>query len=411
MAVVAHAFHRPGSLLSSSVPSQLAVTPTKCCWHGCLASHGIVVNILMSLISLVAIVGQIYAESIEQTGAALQIEDLDAIAQQQLLRGERLLDTGHWQDAVKTLLDLATGHPDFMIFPTEQPQFDFRTAIPISSYVERMIASSPQAVAAYRRQVDPLARRWYREGVDQLDAGRLWRLVREMFLASACEEALEASADLALERGDYARARYCWRRMHRRLASAVEPVLPQCRQSLASTQAKLALVSVLAGQHARARREISEIEQDHPDARGWLAGQEDNYARRLRQIVRESNAWRPRKTPSDWPTFLGNAARTGVGAPIGEVQAEAAWSVELEAAPPQVSTAVFEPDSIPFTPDFAYEPVGCHPIIAGRQVYWIDGTAIRGVRLEDGQPISGPSATLYRFIPTDACLRSRTAIG
>ena len=79
------------------------------------------------------------------------------------------------------------------------------------------LLAPPEGLEAYRRRVDSIAERWFREGIERLDESLLRRVTNEMFASSYGDDALLALGELALQRGDTAAARRHWRRIDRRL--------------------------------------------------------------------------------------------------------------------------------------------------------------------------------------------------
>ncbi len=94
--------------------------------------------------------------------------------------------------------------------------------------------------------------------------------------------------------------------------------LPQSRLSypatdlpLADIRVRLILTSLMEGSLARARAELAAFAEQHPAARGRLAGREVDYREALEAMLAAAADW-PQVAPSaDWPTFAGNAARNG----------------------------------------------------------------------------------------------------
>ena len=159
-----------------------------------------------------------------------------------------------------------------------------------------------EALAAYRRRVDPLAERWYRDGVANRDEALLRRVVDELFCSSWGDDALLALGELALERGDYAAARRYWEQISpltrdpngKPLWLALRgvdldkhwpeierrwPIRPQPPTWLAYPDTDstwpmcgpgLILVSIRAGEFDRAALELDAFRRWHPQAAGPL---------------------------------------------------------------------------------------------------------------------------------------------
>ena len=78
----------------------------------------------------------------------------------------------------------------------------------LADYCQAQIASLPTpALQLYQQRVDPLAQKWYEEGIAQRDLGRLTAIVSQMFCSSWGDEALLALGDLAFGAGQHDAAR------------------------------------------------------------------------------------------------------------------------------------------------------------------------------------------------------------
>ena len=71
----------------------------------------------------------------------------------------------------------------------------------------------PEASALYRQRVDPLATRWYEEGIAQRNTNRLAEVVDKMFCCSSGDKALWALGEIELERGNCGAARRYWEQL------------------------------------------------------------------------------------------------------------------------------------------------------------------------------------------------------
>ena len=71
----------------------------------------------------------------------------------------------------------------------------------------------PEALKLYRRRIDPVAKKWYDEGVAQRDAKLLGKVVRQAISSSYGDKALMALGEMQLEEGNFSEARWCWERI------------------------------------------------------------------------------------------------------------------------------------------------------------------------------------------------------
>ena len=185
-----------------------------------------------------------------------------------------------------------------------------------------LAALPPEALKLYRGRVDPVAKRWYEQGIAERNGKLLQNVVRQAFASSYGDDALMALGEMALESGDYAAARSCWERVADKKGVRTicwRPGPPRdvsvrenrsAPVSLAAVRARLVLVSILEGATDRARAELAELSRLHADARGRLGGREGKYVELLAALLAESGSWPTTPQDPNWPTLAGNAART-----------------------------------------------------------------------------------------------------
>ena len=206
----------------------------------------------------------------------------------------------------------------------------------------RLAALPPEALKLYRGRVDPVARKWYEQGIAKRDRKLLREHrrsgVRQQFrrrrpdgpgrdgagIGRLCRGAMELGADRA--------GRASWPIGSRRHCHKPWPSYPDTNLDLAAVRARLVLVSILEGATDRARGRIGRVRQ--------AASRRPRPARRPRGPIRRTAAnrcWpraprgrRPRPI-ADWPTFAGNPQRNKTAAPLVDVGA-VAWRVPLRPA-------------------------------------------------------------------------------
>ena len=84
----------------------------------------------------------------------------------------------------------------------------------LSDACQMQLAARPaEALKLYRRRVDPVAEKWYEEGIARRDAKLLDRVVQQAFASSWGDKALMALGEIHLEEGDFSAARWCWERI------------------------------------------------------------------------------------------------------------------------------------------------------------------------------------------------------
>jgi outer membrane protein assembly factor BamB len=201
------------------------------------------------------------------------------------------------------------------------------------------------------------------------DAARLIQIAEEMFASSWGDDALNALAEIALQEGNYSRARACWERISRQLKSPAGtplwlefrgadpkvdwPVIldairthtgPIARLAYADTdldlaaiRARLAFVSILEGSLERAEIELAILEHLHPSARGRFGGRDTVLADVLREHLDAARQQSSTPRAPGWPTFAGANERTKTVASSIDVAGPAwpqpiEWSSRLEAS-------------------------------------------------------------------------------
>lgn len=320
------------------------------------------------------------------------------------------LAAGQWDEAVETLRGVLENAEDKLIGVTD------RRYVSLRDYCHLQLATLPaEALKLYRSRVDPVARRWYEEGIAKRDRRSLARVVEQAFASSWGDDALLALGEIALEEGDYAAARWHWERIlpfaPPREVPRTWPGFPDTDLDLATVRARLVLVSILEGSAGRARDELKEFTRLHPDAQGRLGGREVNYAEALGALLAESATWPQPKPSPDWPTFAGSPSRNKI-APQGVDIGKVAWRVPL----PEMRTAgpeAFIPtdsDTLLPRPTLSY-----HPVFVGDLVLVNDPVEIRAINVQTGRPVWGTAdSAIYRDqlegIPQVALL-ANTAFG
>ncbi|RIK74102.1 MAG: hypothetical protein DCC67_17005, partial [Planctomycetota bacterium] len=153
--------------------------------------------------------------------------------------------------------------------------------------------------------------------------------------SSAGDDALWALGELALERGDYSRARMAWARVNPATAGGLI-AYPGSPIPLAEVRARLALAAIREGDLRAAERAVEAIRTEHGEAQGRLGGRTvvlgqwlgEELARTAATLAREAAA-------REWPTLYGNNRRTSVSpatAPRGAGY-EQRWSAPIDGAP------------------------------------------------------------------------------
>jgi tetratricopeptide (TPR) repeat protein len=243
---------------------------------------------------------------------AIRIDRADSAVRKALDQVHAHRDAGQWDEAIEGLLRVMESSGNKLLEVTPQRFVSVRDLCQLE-----LVSLPPEALALYRRRIDPVAQGWYERGLAERDTRLLEQVVHQALASRWGDRALWALGEIALESGDYAAARDYWER--------IIPVAPQAGQArtwlgvpatdldLAAVRARLVLVSILEGSPARASDELKQFVALHPEARGRLGGVETRYAEALERLLAESAAWPRPPQPTDWPTFAGSPARTWHG--------------------------------------------------------------------------------------------------
>jgi cellulose synthase operon protein C len=334
---------------------------------------------------------------------AVQLDQVDNTVRAQLDRVSALLADRQWGEAIEILRQLAE--------TTEGKLLDVapHRFVPLRDWCQlRLAALPPEALKLYRARVDPVAQKWYEQGIARRDRKLLQGIVDQTFASSFGDEALLALGDMSLEAGDYAAARWHWERIvptppPAKLAATArqspqpEPSLttwpgyPDTSLDLAAIRARLVLVSILEGATGRAKAELAEFAKLHPDAQGTLGGRKGRCIQLLESLLAESASWPTAPYAPDWPTFAGDPQRNKAAAPLVDVGA-VAWRVPLRppAGPadgPMGARAIGEDPR---------SPLSFYPLLSDNRVLVNNDQQILVMRWDTGKPAWGRTGAVYQ---------------
>jgi outer membrane protein assembly factor BamB len=304
-----------------------------------------------------------------------EVDSIDSASATHLENARRFLAEKQWAEAVEAIRRVQEADSGRLVqVEMAQPIAGFERFVTAGEYCQWRLAAlageAPEALAHYRRLVDPLAEAWLREGSEMNDETLLARVVDQAFASGWGDDALLKLGDLALNRGEPALARAYWQRIHVSLTvppsaaqalkapvgsplwlplrkfdfaqdgDRLKPLLdatgkpplgiyPDADIDLAGVRARLVLASLLEGSRERAEVELKLLRLMHPQAEGQLAGRSGRYADLLQSLLDESAAWpAPRQSPG-WPTFAGNAARNKAADGEVDLAGQPLWSFAL----------------------------------------------------------------------------------
>jgi len=319
----------------------------------------------------------------------VQLNRADSTVMGDLERVKAHLDARQWDEAVETLRRVLENSEEKLVGVTE------RRYVSLRDYCHLQLANLPaEALKLYRSRVDPVARRWYDEGIQKRDRRLLANVLEKAFASSWGDDALMALGEIALEQGDYTSARwYCERIIPAKPppdAPQTWPGFPDTDLDLAAVRARLVLVSILEGSPVRARDELAQFVRLHPDAQGRLGGREVKYAEALGAMIAESGAWPRPKTSPDWPTFAGCTKRNKIASEMIDV-GKVVWRMPLRAA--------LTLDGFPTRSGIEVKraTLSYHPVYAEGLVLVNDSLEIKAIDVQTGRPPWGEAGSaVYR---------------
>ena len=372
--------------------------------------------ILTCILTVLACLGlsgpTVHGELAERLLKPAMVAKVRPLAARELARIDLLIEQRQWKDAVRVIMDLVDGDGTGVI------RIDNDRGISLRAWCHRLIAKlPPKALALYRERIDTSARRWYRQAIANRDHNQLQHLIDRALCSSWGDDGLLALGELALERGDYQQARNAWQCISRELWLVPGRAhgglnYPDTDLNLAGVQARLALVSIRAGQFQRAELEIAQIGRRHPNPRGWLAGREGPYADRLRELLREARttredgrvaqalAERHSRVGADWPTFAGSIRRTNMASRGLGTHFRQLYSIGLQPQPmPAQGSESADPQSAASDHDHAGHPCGPYPIpvAIGARLFYGAGGQVHALDLTTGRPAWGDRSAIYTF--------------
>ena len=191
----------------------------------------------------------------------MQLDRADGAALAHLERAKACLAEHQWDDAVETLRQVMENAEGKLLAVTPWHYVNLSDACQM-----QLAALPPEALKLYRRRVDPVAEKWYEEGIARRDAKLLGNVVQQAFASTWGDKALMALGEIRLEEGDFSAARWCWERIlpvkvppgREYGAPTPGPAIP-IRPSIRPPSARLVLVSILEDSPHRAREELSAV--------------------------------------------------------------------------------------------------------------------------------------------------------
>ncbi len=238
----------------------------------------------------------------------------------------RTLEQGHAAEAARhlgTLLqDPATR--DFFIAPSDED----RSRRSFKFELQRMISTlPPEGMEAYELQFGAAARKLLDTAIAQGDGRALEEVATRYYHTAASAQALFVLGKLHLDRGQAREAASCLERLQGMPALAA-PFQPQLGLMIASCWMR-------AGEPAQARRTLTQLKEQFPEARFATAA--SATPQRLFDDPEQSLHWLEQLMPAiagthrremDWPVYLGSPSRLAT-VPASQPFAAARWSLPI----------------------------------------------------------------------------------
>ena len=325
----------------------------------------------------------------------VELDLADRTTRTYLDRVEEYVADGQWDEAVRTLRQVMEEGGDKLL-PVSPRRF-----VTVRDYCHlQLVGLPPEALSLYRSRVDPLALKWYQQGIAARDSALLSNVVEQAFASSWADEALAALGEIALERADYAAARAYWEKIIPRPppdgAARTWLSVADTELDLAAIRARLVLTSILEGSRPRARDELAALGELHPRARGTFGGREVDFVEALETLLAESVNWPEPPGDTDWPTFAGASSRrkTVQQAPdLGRV----AWRVALRESLP--ADRLLSDSQVPVhrVAEDGARPLSYHPVVVGNLVLVNSQVEVLALDVTSGKPAWGlGSAEIFR---------------
>jgi outer membrane protein assembly factor BamB len=319
-----------------------------------------------------------------ELGENVQLDQVDHAVLAQWERAKALLADRQWDEPVEILRQLAESPDEKLLGVTAHRFISLRAWCHLQA-----AALPPEALMLYRSRVDPVAKKWYEQGIAQHNERLLANVVDQAFASSFGDDALWALGEIALEKADYAAARWYWERIlppgkegPEKKASAW-PGYPDTSLDVAAVRARLVLVSILEGAADSARAELTGFTRLHPEARGRLGGREGKYSELLHSLLAAGDTGAGKPGASGALRDRGGETRVDVGA--------VAWRERLRPEIPSLDHAAAERS----LGESFRAPLSFYPLVAGDTVFVNDSRQILALRRSSGQPAWGQAA-IYR---------------
>jgi outer membrane protein assembly factor BamB len=263
------------------------------------------------------------------------VDLLDSAAVTHLESAKKFLAEKQWEEAVDAIRRVMEADAGRLVKVAEQQRLPegFERFIPAREYCQWRLSGlareAPEALAHYRKLVDPLAEKWLAEGIARRDERLVRQVIQQAFASSSGDDALLRLADAALERGEFATSREHLERILGNRSSQLSDSYPDANLPPAEIHARLVLVSILEGSTERAAKELAQFKAKFAAESGQIAGRTGKFVETLTSFLAQSLSWHAARPAGNWPTFAGNLARCGSAAGDVDIAGKPLWTYPL----------------------------------------------------------------------------------
>jgi outer membrane protein assembly factor BamB len=237
-----------------------------------------------------------------------------------------------------------------------------------------------EGVKLYRQRIDGQAAKRLEEAKKSRSDAGLNRLLADMFVSRAAEDAILELARRAFERGEFDTAEHFWRMLLHGDDSALH--YPDPKTPPAAVLARLVLVKLFQGERADAVAGLALLKEKHANGSGLLAGRTGKYVETLTDLLaRPAETTLPRPADErDWPTFGGSPGRTGTTrARLPYFWPDVpTWRISLPLLRPNRTDGA---QADPLHP----RALAFHPIVVDGRAFVADGARVWTIDLMTGQ--------------------------
>ncbi len=315
-----------------------------------------------------------------------------------LLTVDEYLAESRYEELTELLIQLTETHGrELVAVPVEANQAVHRY-VNVATHCQRMLAELPErGRAACRKQLDPMAKRWWDAWQATRDDAELQRIVRSAFVSSVGDNALWELGQSAWDRGEYSLAAGFWRALDPSAAEAGSDRLlyPDPEFAAADVQARLILCDIFSRRFAVADRKLAAFRTRFPDAKGTLAGRDALWIDLLTDALTAARDWTGRGAEQQIATFGGTKERQqtlSAELDLGPLRWSATWPTRLLTQIGPVNAA-------------DRGPLKSFPVIDRDHVFLSDGDVIRAWNVVTGEPAwpnqQADPAVIYPPVPQE----------